>query len=237
MITEKVNPDSELLRRLSIFLEKKNTFDNNFLKGIALGRISEYPFRQLISPPGTPESWSNEEKVFKWVIRMPPEYYLSRINNKDFNEDFNNDFDEIKHAIKILNKIPNKIIADVAVKPSITDETFLNVLGEIIKSRTIHYSNLQDYFNSDYLDGFSKGTWKINQVEVPTMPTFLPPDSQSNETIPVEIKNELFIEMPFENFQHKINVDFNNDDDYILKVANEIKHFSEDIYKVEVKPR
>ena len=232
MFTHIEDSNKIILERLSILLEKRNTYDIEFLNGISSGEIIERSHSRLISLPGMPEKWSNNNNEFEWEIRIHPDSYLARKNNKYFNEDFNNDFDDIKDEVNNLNKIPNKIISQVTVKPQVNDDSFLGVMGEIIKSRGIMRYG---YFKSDFLDGFSKGIWKINKIEVPTIPNIPPLGMNSNQTSSTVTKNELVIEIPFDNYQHKIDDDFKNDDNYILKIAEEIKHFNENIYKVEVK--
>ena len=227
MITQMENDNRIILEQLSELLEKRRTYDAEFLKGIFNGEIIERKASRDYPIPGMPEGWSDNTNEIELEIRIPPDSYLARNKNQNFNEPNYNDVEDIAKVINDLNKIPNKKITKVTVKPQINDESFLGFLGEIIKSRTAH----SFYFKSDFLNGFPKGKWKINQIEVPKPPFLATSGEQRNES-----KNELFIEIPFENYQHKINNDFKNDDDYILQVANEIKHFREEIYQVKVKP-
>jgi len=102
-------------------------------------------------------------------------------------------------------------------------------MGKIIRSREMG----NRLFKSEFIDGFSEGKWKINKIVEPQLPS--PNNKQDNHTSPLVKRNELFIELPSDNYQHMNNDDFGDDFKYIHKVANEIKHFPDDITRAQVK--
>lgn len=223
MTAKKEDDNRVLLEKLVILLEERDTFDSNFLKGIAEGEVFEN-IERISIPNSVPKGL---DKIrYKWEIIINPDSYLGRAENIYFNDYHFNDFDEITEQ---LNMITNRNIISVVVKPKINDDTFLSVMGEVIRSRKTG----DQFFNSKFIDGFSEGKWDLLPEKKPKLPQ--PGKMQHNQTTSTVIKNKLIIKLPVENFQDKKEDFHKDDDDYLLRIAREIKHFPDEIDTIQVK--